>query len=298
MAICYWDAKVLWEARWRGVEFAKTATIGHLSLHLHGAELSYFRHAYRSKFPQSAHEPLEHYNFGDYSDGFLAGYLGVTEKTIMDASAYEGADTVHDLNLPIPESLREAFDVVIDNGSLEHVFNFPTAIGNLMSMVKVGGSLFISTPANNLCGHGFFQFSPELMFRVFTEENGFELQRVLLTEALFPSVEMSAHRDAFEVVDPEMVKSRVGLISSGPVTMLVEAKKVAAKEIFSKYPLQSDYVTLWKADENRKPETSVRKKILQRVFQSLPLEFRLRLSGLRQKKSFSFANQKHFKKIG
>ena len=30
-----------------------------------------------------------------------------------------------------------------------------------MALPKVGGDVYICTPANNLCGHGFYQFSPE-----------------------------------------------------------------------------------------------------------------------------------------
>jgi hypothetical protein len=32
------------------------------------------------------------------------------------------------------------------------------------------------TPANNQMGHGFYQFSPELFFRVFSQENGYLLR--------------------------------------------------------------------------------------------------------------------------
>jgi hypothetical protein len=297
MAICYWDAKMLWEARLRGVSFAKTATIGHLSLYLHSAELAYFRQSYRSKFPQSVMEPLGNYSFGDYSDDFLEGYLGVTEKTIIDASAYEGADTVHDLNLPIPDALIGAFDAVIDNGSLEHVFNFPTAISNLMKMVNVGGSIFISTPANNLCGHGFFQFSPELMFRVFAEENGFALNQVVVTEGVFPSVEMSPHRAAYAVTDPENIHSRVGLLSKGSVMMIVEAVKLENVRLFEIYPMQSDYVALWNSGAMGSTATSNWKQRLKPIFRRLPLSAQLFLTGHRQKRMFSFANKKFYRRI-
>jgi len=42
--------------------------------------------------------------------------------------------------------------VVIDSGSLEHIYNFPVAIANCMKMVKVGGSFFIFNMANNHMG--------------------------------------------------------------------------------------------------------------------------------------------------
>jgi hypothetical protein len=60
----------------------------------------------------------------------FARALGAKNASAMDVSNYEGAAILHDLNQPVPPALEECFDVVIDGGSLEHVFNFPVAIGN------------------------------------------------------------------------------------------------------------------------------------------------------------------------
>jgi SAM-dependent methyltransferase len=171
---------MLWEARLSGVTFKDAVTVAHLSLFLHPAEVKFFQQSYRANLAQSLIKPLENYKFGDYSDGFLRDFLGVSSLSVTDISSYEGADIIHDLNEPIPENLHGRFDAVIDGGSLEHIFNFPVAIKNLMQLLKIGGSLYLAAPANNLCGHGFYQFSPELMFRVFTKENGFELRRIVL----------------------------------------------------------------------------------------------------------------------
>lgn len=298
MAICYWDAKMLWSARLRGVLFERTATLGHLSLYLHPSEVAYFKQEYCSYFPDSIVEPLKDYTFGKYSDDFLVDFLGVKHRMIVDASAYEGANTIHDLNYPIPDSLRNSFDVVIDCGTLEHVFNFPTAIGNLMKITDIGGVLFISTPSNNLCGHGFFQFSPELMFRIFTKDNGFELKRIVVTEGVFPSFEMSPHQEAYEVTDPEIVRSRVGILSRGPVTMIVEAVKLADVPLFEKFPMQSDYVSLWGKSEGDdsyiKPGV---KRVLKAVYETLPQPWSSWIAGRRQKKKFSLSNKKYFRML-
>ncbi|MDD2921802.1 MAG: class I SAM-dependent methyltransferase [Anaerolineales bacterium] len=297
MAICYWDARIFFDARLKGVSFAKTATLGHLSLYLHPSETAYFRREYRSNFPNSTVEPLKNYKFGDYSDQFLADFLGVTDRTVFDASDYEGADTIHDFNQPIPESLKNAFDVVIDCGALEHIFNFPTAISNLMNMVKIGGSLFTSSPSNNLCGHGFFQFSPELMFRVFTKENGFELRRIVVTEGVFPSFEMSPHRAAYEVVDPASAHTRVELLTHGPVTMLAEAVKIENVPLFRNFPLQSDYISLWEQGGGQAPSKSAARRILKSVYRLLPQPMSIWIAGMRQKRAFVLSNKKYYKRL-
>jgi hypothetical protein len=156
---------------------------------------------------------------------FLGDFLGASSITVLDASSYEGADTIHDMNTPVPEVWHGRYDVVIDSGSLEHIFNFSVAIANLANMLRVGGTIFVTTPANNLMGHGFYQFSPELMFRVFSEPNGFAVHKILLVEAGYPSVELTRNHTVYEVTDPKHVRERVGLISKKPGMKMVEATK-------------------------------------------------------------------------
>ena len=104
---------------------------------------------------------------------------------------------------------------MIESGSLEHIFNFPVAITNLAGMLKVGGTLFVTTPANNLMGHGFYQFSPELMFRVFSDENGFALRDVLLFEGDYPSIEPSPSQPIYEVSTRHMYEAALGYSPRG-----------------------------------------------------------------------------------
>jgi hypothetical protein len=108
---------------------------------------------------------LPNYKWGEYADRFFKECLGVSDVNSLDYSSYEGADILHDLNQPVPANLKGRFDAVVEGGSLEHIFHFPIAVANLMQMTKVGGTIFASTVSNNLCGHGFYQFSPELIFR-------------------------------------------------------------------------------------------------------------------------------------
>ena len=107
-----------------------------------------------------------------YADDLFHG-LGATTLDVMDVSGFEGANILHDLNQPVDTRLHNAYDCVFDGGALEHVFNFPLALKNCIEMVKVGGCFITITPANNWCGHGFYQFSPELFYRILSRENGF-----------------------------------------------------------------------------------------------------------------------------
>ena len=94
----------------------------------------------------------------------------------LDVSTYEKATILHDMNLTVPYELRERFTVVHDGGTIEHVFNVPEAFKNCMEMVRVGGHFTQVNVANNYTGHGFWQFSPELIFRVFSPQNGYRIE--------------------------------------------------------------------------------------------------------------------------
>jgi hypothetical protein len=164
--------------------------------------------------------------------------LGAKTVRSMDVSAYEGADFVHDLNQPVAADLKERFDLVYDGGTLEHVFNFPTGLKDCMEMARVGGRVFIHTVANNYCGHGFYQFSPELFFTALSPENGFEVERMVLHA-------MGPYGRWYEVSDPKVIRSRVELINCLPVQLLIRARRTAVRPIFAQAVQQSDFVPRW-----------------------------------------------------
>lgn len=98
--------------------------------------------------------------------------LGFSEVYSLDASDYECPTFVHDLNRPIPDSLKNSFDAVVDGGSFEHIFHLPNALQNVVSMLKVGGRIIHHSPTHNYVDHGFYSFSPT-WFHDYYEANHF-----------------------------------------------------------------------------------------------------------------------------
>lgn len=172
-----------------------------------------------------------------YGEEFFS-LLGATDVKSLDYSNYEDATFIHDLNSPVPEELKGKFSVVYDGGTIEHVFNVPQALKNCMEMVEVGGHFLQVNAANNYMGHGFWQFSPELLFRVFSPVNGFKTEAVLLHE-------VAPRGRWYSVKDPDSVHSRVVLCNRKPTYILTIAKKVSTAEVFRTTPMQSDYSKLW-----------------------------------------------------
>lgn len=303
MGLTYYDARRLWEARLAGVSFETILTCSHLQLFLHAPELEALRRQHRLKAAPALETPLANYQFGEYADRFWHEFLGAKNVETMDYSTYENASIVHDLNAPVPAGLHSRFDAVIEAGSLEHIFNFPVAMANLMRMVKPGGWIFLTTPANNLCGHGFYQFSPELIYRVFSPQNGFDKTSIVFLEASFPSVERTPMRAAYRVADPAEVRSRVMLVSQRPVLMVVESQRVREAEPFSTPPQQSDYVAAWEAGVpgapagNRPRVESGLKSLARRVYKGLPAGVRFRIEGQRERNEANFNNQGLYQKL-
>jgi len=291
MGIGYLGAKMLWNARQRGVSFGETLTLAHLSLRLFPGQVSSLRDVYRDEYEQDE-TPLDDYHWGHYVDGFLRDYLGASTISVLDASPYQGADLIHDMNFPVPLEWHNRFDAVIDGGSLEHIFNVPNALSNLANMLKVGGSIFVNAPANNLMGHGFYQFSPELMFRVFSEANGFRINNIYMYEASYPSVELTKNEILYQVVDPESARKRVGLQNKKPVMMMVEATKTSNKNIFETAPLQSDYVAAW-SSETEVDGLGWRKRV-GAVVAALPLALSAPIRGYREKRIYSLRNKEFY----
>lgn len=288
MGISYLGARMMWNAQQSGVCFDRVLTLGHLSLRLYPSEVAFFRRAYRQAFGTTA-VPLCNYQWGEFVDRFLCEFLGANSISVLDASEYQGADTIHDMNFPVPEALHGIYDAVIDGGTLEHIFNVPTAFTNVAKMLKVGGTVFVNTPANNMMGHGFYQFSPEFMFRVFSEVNGFSLRNVLLYEGRYPGVELTKKATLYRVTDPDDIRQRVGLQNKYPVMMMVEAKKIRHAEIFSNPPLQSDYVARW-SPSGASDRISVLRQIVKHSIRALPVALRGPIVGYRQKRNYSLHN--------
>lgn len=287
----------MWEARLAGTPFTRMASIAHQQLFLHPGEVEALRADYRRHPAPPVTEPLAGYRFGEYLDRFCREFLGVEQLDTVDYSDYEGATIVHDMNTPLPERHHAQFDAVLEAGSLEHIFNFPVAMANVMKLVKPGGLLFLSTPANNLCGHGFYQFSPELFYRVLSSENGFARPSCYFLEAASPWVELTPYRRVFEVADPKDVRKRVGLLSERPVMMLLVARKDRHVEPFATPPLQSDYTVAWEQSAGASPAPAAAASWRGDLLRKLPAGWRNWLLGLRSSRDYSFANQAFYRRL-
>ncbi len=231
MGITRKDSEILFFAKSAfGVSFSKTLTLGRLQLFVSKEDIGELRSIYVPSGPDQVTEVSFDTNYSEP----LFKLLGAQQVESLDFSDYEDASIIHDMNEPISEQYHNSFSAIVDGGTIEHVFNFPVAIKNCMDCLEIGGHYIGITPANNQMGHGFYQFSPELYFRVFSAENGFSVQKMLL----------KTNNSVYEVTDPLVARSRVELVNSSPATLVIIAKKIENTSRFQT-PQQSDYVGVW-----------------------------------------------------
>jgi len=171
-----------------------------------------------------------------YCENLLLKKYGATEINSIDNSSYEGATIIHDMNTPFDNDfLSRTFDTVIDGGTTEHIFNFPQAIKNIVKLTSIGGQIIHMLPANNFCGHGFYQFSPELFLTLYSHENGFINTEIFIV--------LPAKKKWYRVVAPKS-GDRINVSFDTEACIFVRTIKNSANPQFTNVQ-QSDYEFLW-----------------------------------------------------
>lgn len=175
-------------------------------------------------------------------DNLFFRCLGYDEALSSDKSAYENSEVIHDLNepLPPPEWVGQ-FDVVYNNGTLEHVFNIPNALSSCHAFLKPGGVIVHAAPANNMIDHGFYQISPTLFYDYYTA-NQYQLLNCALLNSTDKTGQGSYTIQPYNTYD-HPTDHLYGQMGNGVWTMLFIARKTD-KSTSDRVPTQYRYAHL------------------------------------------------------
>lgn len=270
--------RFLLDARRSGVDFATTLCIGRQQLFLSAGEVRRTFADFGEDLPRETTKemlasgpPEATYGadpHGHYAEGLLR-HLGALTVESLDASGFEGAEIVVDLNVPLDAKLEGRYSVVFDGGTREHVFDAMTALRNCMRMVAPSGHLIAINPGDGYAGHGFYQFTPEFFYRALDRASGFAIERLLASDG----------RRWWEVTDPAALGRRVEAGFSRPTQLYVRARRVADRDPLQVAPQQSDYVAAW---ETRLPSAGGSRGLItltaRRLIGSLPVAIPRRLT--------------------
>ena len=172
--------------------------------------------------------------YKEYSDEILIEYLGAKSVDSIDNSDFESANIIHDMNNELNDIIKK-YDTIIDIGTSEHVFNINQNLKNISKLCKTGGRIIHCLPANNQCGHGFWQFSPELFFSLYNESNGYKSTRLHLID--------NNNDKSYWQINKKPKNERLELNSFTPLYIFVVTIK-KLENIIQKAQ-QSDYEYVW-----------------------------------------------------
>ncbi|CAN5248755.1 hypothetical protein BH09PSE2_BH09PSE2_02100 [soil metagenome] len=115
-----------------------------------------------------------HRHFMHHETLFAMLGVGSSQIDVIDVSPFEGANIIHDLNLPLTG--HGPYDLLLDQGTLEHLFDVAQVLRTLADLTKVGGEVIHMSPAGFL-NHGFYNFNATL-FEDFYGQSGWSVREL------------------------------------------------------------------------------------------------------------------------
>ena len=194
----------------------------------------------------------ENENFKEkYSEKILINHLKAKSVDSIDNSSFEEASIIHDMNIEL-ENIDKQYDTIIDFGTSEHIFNINQNLINISKLCKKGGRIIHCLPTNNQCGHGFWQFSPELFFSLYSESNGYISTKLNL-------IDNHDHQNYWEIKKAPK-NERLELNSFTPLYIFITTKKIIENPTLKAQ--QTDYIYLWNKESENINAVIVKKSLL------------------------------------
>ncbi len=176
--------------------------------------------------------------------------IGFEDYNSIDLNgAYESLE--FDLNKNIYETynFNNKYDLVINNGTGEHVFNQHALFLNIHNLTKVNGVMLNILPFIDWINHGFYNFNP-IFFADLAASNNYELIKMSLANRF--GAELTLNREnypiLFEQIKPHMNNSKfkkmieIAREKIGQNILLVVIARKLSNSTF-KIPLQGKYLS-------------------------------------------------------
>ncbi len=172
-----------------------------------------------------------------FDDQTLLKGLGFSEVHSIDYSNYEGATHTLDLNsAELPAEFHESYDVILDSGTLEHVFHIPNVLKNVFQMLKPGGRVIFLSPSSNHVDHGFYMFSPTFFFDYYAA-NGFHVETACVVRY---NLDLKQLWDVYDYYPGTWLDLSMGGLDERPYAIFFIATKTA-KARWDAIPQQGYY---------------------------------------------------------
>jgi len=168
----------------------------------------------------------------DIAKVFYSAMLDYREIVAID---FHGTPAAQPLDLNYPVNLSRRFDMVIDGGTAEHVFNVFQFFKNCHDLTEPGGLMMHNNPFRGWIEHGFYSFNPTFYWDL-ADANRYEILMLVYHEADPLRVEQLASRE--KIVE----MARAGGL--GPNAMLFAVCRKPRDEAPFVIPAQGYYANL------------------------------------------------------
>lgn len=191
---------------------------------------------------------------GYAADNCVMAGLGFKDLVTIDCSNYEDIAELLDLNQPeTPPHLQNRFDVILDVGTIEHVFHLPNVLAHLHRMLKPHGRVIHLSPKGNFLDHGFYCFSPTF-FADYYAANRYQIHQ-LRSCRYSQKDNVNSPMQGFDYLQPKSWQFEVSSLDDCTYNTWIVAQKTCDSTAGA-IPQQSFYVRRW-ADSNSSNSSSV-----------------------------------------
>jgi hypothetical protein len=128
---------------------------------------------------------------------FLNAVVQAGEYSAIDPGT-PGSKYRFDLNYPVP--IDEQFDLTLNIGTAEHIFNVYQFFKTAHDRTATGGLMMHSSPFNGWLDHGFFNFQPTFYFDL-ARQNGYEILSFIVGKLKpFEYVQVKSHDEIRQLI--------------------------------------------------------------------------------------------------
>ncbi len=156
-------------------------------------------------------EPANTQRLFDIAAFFYRVIFGLEHYCAIDLGGTERALKL-DLNLPV--ELDEQFDLVLNIGTGEHVFNQFQFFKTVHERTRPGGLMYHTMPHQGAYDHGFFNYQPTFIFDL-AQANGYDLMLLVCVDSTLPPgqqhLQIRGREDYIRLAVEGRISKQVGL---------------------------------------------------------------------------------------
>jgi hypothetical protein len=159
-------------------------------------------------------------------------YRALFDPVRIDAIDFHGTAAALKLDLNEPSALERQYDVIINTGTAEHIFNIGQVFKTMHGCTKPGGPMFHESPFTGWIDHGFYSLQPTLFFDL-AAVNRYDLLGIFYFDWKARTLERVGNRDA--------IKDLMAKHGAEKNTNLFTVLRKGAQDSNFAYPIQGYY---------------------------------------------------------